>query len=226
MFLRNAMLMMGKVGFPFRLSLGVVVCTLELSAAVAARADTARIATFDAPRAFEAFHQAQAERAKFAEARQKTRSDERSEQLKLTRVELYELRDKVRDTSLPEDSRQEYFRKFQMKAHELNSLQRDINTYRQEQSRLIDEAMLKMTKHLLGIIRATVRDIAAAGSYDLVLETGGTTSSQVPALIYIRDATDITDQVIAELNKDAPNDAEVADNKNTGKNNRGAPEAP
>ena len=35
------MLMMGKVGFQFRLSLCIVVCTLELSAAVAAGAGTA-----------------------------------------------------------------------------------------------------------------------------------------------------------------------------------------
>jgi len=164
------------------------------------RADGLKIASFDAPRAFEAYEAAQAERAKFAEARKKVRTDERLERLKLTNVELDELRDKVRDASLSEDSRQEYYRKFQMKAHEVKSLRRDIENYREEQNRLINEAMVRQTKKLLDNIRAVVRRIAGENGYDVVMETGGTTSSQVSTLIYIRDATDITDRVIAELN--------------------------
>jgi len=60
--------------------------------------------------------------------------------------------------------------------------------------------MVRQTKKLLDNIRAVVRRIAGENGYDVVMETGGTTSSQVSTLIYIRDATDITDRVIAELN--------------------------
>jgi len=171
-----------------------------------------RIATFDAPRAFEEYYVALAEKEKVAAAKKKLAKDPRLEQLKLTRVELLELRDKVRDTSLPEEARQEYFQKFQMKAHELNALRRDINNFREEETRKIDEAMVLRTKELLYVIRSTVRKIAEEGGFELVLEKGGTTSSQISALIYVRDATDLTPLVIEHLNKDAPKE-EIADNK-------------
>lgn len=181
-----------------------------LGLAATLMAEKPRIATFDAAVAFESYHVAKAERTKVGEAKKKLASDPRVEQLKLTRVELLELRDKVRDTSLPEDARQEYFRKFQMKAHELNSLRRDITNSREEQTKAIDEAMVKKTKELLGTINATVQKVATAEGFDMVFEKGGTTSSQVSTLVYVRDATDITQQVIKELNRDAPVEKEVA----------------
>ena len=44
----------------------------------------------------------------------------------------------------------------------------------------------------------------------MVFELGGNTSSQIPTLIYIRNATDITDLVIESLNKNQPEDKKVA----------------
>ncbi len=173
-------------------------------------AEKPRFAVVNVPQAFDAYYVTRQEKEKVGEARAKLGKDPRIEQIKLTRFELLELRDQARDKSLSESVRDDYFRKFQIKAHELSSLQRDAANYIEEQTRIIDEAMVKKTKELLGVVRARVEEIAEAAGYDFVFEQGGTTSSQISALIYIRNADDLTEKVIAALNKDAPKDQEVA----------------
>ena len=64
--------------------------------------------------------------------------------------------------------------------------------------------MVRTTRELLGDVRAIVQKIAEEEGFDHVFEVSGETSSQLSTLIYIRNATDLTDRVIEELNKDQP----------------------
>lgn len=177
---------------------------LALSLSLPALAEKPKFAVVDVAKAFEAYHVTLEEKEKNKAARAELKKDKRLEQIKLTRVELLDLRENVRDTTLAEAQREEYFRKFQIKAHELRSLQRDTLNYLAEQNRIIDTAMVDKTKELLETIRSVVREIGEQGGYDYVFEKGGKTSSQIAPLIYIRNATDLTDLVIKTLNKDAP----------------------
>ncbi len=185
---------------------------LVLSLSLPASGEKPRFAVVDVAKAFEAYHVTQEEKEKNNNnaARAELKKDKRLEQIKLTRVELLDLRENVRDTTLSEAQREEYFRKFQIKAHELRSLQRDTLNYLAEQKRIIDTAMVDKTKELLETIRSVVREISEEGGYDYVFEKGGKTSSQIAPLIYIRNATDLTDLVIKTLNKDAPPEKAVA----------------
>lgn len=173
---------------------------LLLGLALPSAAQKPNFATVDISRAFEAYHITVAEREKIRQARAELKRDPRLEKIKLLEVELLDLRDRVRDTTLTDSERQNHFRKFQIKAQDLRALQRATIEHLDEQARIIDEGMVKKTRHLLGEIRAAVQKLALEGGYDYVFESSGKTSSQIQSLIYIRHATDLTDLVIEALN--------------------------
>ncbi len=200
----------GLFPLPRLLLLGSVALGLMLPAT----AGKPKFAVVDVTRAFEAYHLAAEEKARIVADRSKLKKDPRLEKIKLTRVELLDLRNNVRDGTLSEAEREEYFRKFQMKAYELRALQRDTVQNLEEQSKNIDADMVKKTRHLLGEVHAAIRKVSLEGDFDHVFEKSGKTSSQIPPLIYIRDATDITDLVIEVLNKDAPPKKDVATSLN------------
>ena len=192
--------------FPWLLSSLLIASGLSLPLL----AERPKFAVVNVTQAFEAYHLSVEEHARTRAAREELKKDKRLERIKLTRVELLDLRNNVRDATLPEAQRQEYFRKFQMKAHELRSLQRDTIHHLDEQNKTIDEAMVKKTRVLLEAVRAVVQNLGEEGGYDYVFEMGGKTSSQIAPLIYIRHATDLTELVIETLNKDAPAKKAVA----------------
>ena len=58
-----------------------------------------------------------------------------------------------------------------------------------------------------------VKDKAKADGYDFVFDKSGISLTTVPVLLYYKDAVDFTDQVVVELNKDAPPDTGKKDEK-------------
>lgn len=172
------------------------------------RAEKPKFAVVDVSKAFEAYYVTIEEKSNIQDARDELKRDPRLEKIKLIKVELQELRDKVRDSTFTETERRDYFRQFQIKTQDLRALQRATVEHIDEQARVIDEAMVKRTRQLLGEVREVVQRLAAKEGFDFVFEVGGKTSSQIPSLIYIREATDLTDRVIEILNNDGvdPND--------------------
>lgn len=169
--------------------------------ATSAFAGKPKFAIVDVTRAFEAYHVTVLEKENIEKARAALQNDPRFEKIKLLKVELLDLRDDVRDTTRSHDEREQAFREFQIKDRDLRVLQRETSEHIAEQARIIDTAMVKKTRHLLGEVRAAIQKIAQEGGYDYVFETSGRTSSQIPPLIYIRDAVDLTAPVIDALNR-------------------------
>lgn len=186
------------------LRLGVIsaCCLIGLGALQAQQKP--RIATVDAAELFAKYYRTDTEKDKLSKEHQKTVNDPRVAVITKTREELAKLNKQARSTSYSEDSRQEYFRQYQMKLHELRSLERDTIQYRQSRQKEINRQLVAISKILMSEVQSTVQRVAAAQHYDLVLDVSGDTSSQVPTLIYIRDATDITSQVLKELNRHKP----------------------
>jgi Skp family chaperone for outer membrane proteins len=181
-----------------------------LGLALPAFAEKPKFAVVDITRAFEAYHVTILEKEKIRESRAALKRDPRLEKIKLMELELVELRDKVRDVTLSEGERQLHYREFHLKDQDLRKLQRDAREDLSERSRTIDVAMVHKTRHLLGEVRAVVQKVSEEGGFDFAFEKSGKTSSQIPTLIYIRDATDITDLVIEILNNGNAVETDIA----------------
>jgi len=64
--------------------------------------------------------------------------------------------------------------------------------------------MVQRMKGILEEIRKLVEEKAKVDNYDYVFDKSGLSTSQVPFLLYTKDATDITAGLLKDLNKDAP----------------------
>ena len=182
---------------------------LGLLLSLDAAAGKPKFATLDMAKAFEAYHLTVTARAQVQEARKALQQDPRRETIKLLDVELRDLKAHVQDPIFTEAQRKDYYRRYMIKNHERLSLKREHEKHLAEQLNLINRGMVDKTRELLRNVRTIVRKIAEEDGYDHVFEVSGKTSSQLSSLIYIRNATDLTDRVIEELNRNRPN-AEVS----------------
>ncbi len=187
----------------------LLLAVLGLLLPLPATAGKPKFATLDMARAFEAYHLTISARAKVQEARKTLEQDPRGETIKLLDVELRDLKAQVENPTLTESQRRDCYRRYLTKNHERLSLKREHEKHVAEQLDLINKGMVAKTRELLRDVEAIVQKIAEEDSFDHVFEVSGKTSSRLPSLLYIRNATDLTDRVIRELNKNRPEE-EVA----------------
>jgi len=83
----------------------------------------------------------------------------------------------------------------------LDQHRRDVLVARHSE---LNKKMVVRMENLLEEIRALVAEWADQAGYDLVFDVDGLNTSQVPVLLFSKDATDITPIILKELNKDAP----------------------
>ena len=185
MFLRNLLLLV----------------TLGSALSPSLKAGRPHLATIDMAKAFESYHLTHEERNRVREARKALLRDPRPENLKLLEVELGDLRGKIQDPASEEKRRQQDYQRFLVKHHEYSTLKSEHERDHSAKLKILNESMVVVTRKLLNDIRIVVRKIAREEGFDHVFEIGGKTSSQLPSLLYIRDATDLTARVIEELNR-------------------------
>ena len=74
----------------------------------------------------------------------------------------------------------------------------------QQRNEDLNKAMMLRMRRILEEIRGIVAEKADQAGFDLVFDAEGLNSSQVPFLMYARDAVDITPVILKELNQDVP----------------------
>ncbi len=172
----------------------------------AAAQDKLKIATVDMQTLFKQYHRTNAaqkdvnvERAKIQQNK-----NERLETIRSLEDELQGLRKQLDDPSLSDKRKQELFKDFQGKTQEGVALDRERREFLQRRNAALNEKMVQKMRGILEEIRKLVEDRAKSDDYDYVFDKSGQSTSQVPFLLYTKDATDITAGLLAVLNKDAP----------------------
>jgi len=118
--------------------------------------------------------------------------------------DMEKLKRAVNDPILPQSQRAEKVADLEEKGRELRSLEQDIGEQQNRRSGQLKQEDMQIRKGIYDEILVVVKDKAKADSYDFIFDKSGMSLSTVPVLIYYKDAVDITDQIIVELNKDAP----------------------
>ena len=67
--------------------------------------------------------------------------------------------------------------------------------------------MVQRMRGILGEIQKLVEERAKAENYDYVFDKSGMSTSQVPFLLFTKDAIDVSAALLKDLNKDAPADS-------------------
>lgn len=164
------------------------------------------IATVDMQTLFKEYHRTNAAQKEINVERAKIQqnNNERLETIRELEENLQGLRKQLDDPSISDKRKQDLFKEFQTKTQEGVALDRERREFLQRRQTALNEKMAQKMRGILEEIRKLVEDRAKAADYDYVFDKSGQSTSQVPFLLYTKDATDITAELLEELNKDAP----------------------
>lgn len=183
----------------------VVVATV-LCGVAAAQEGKLKIATVDMQQLFKEYHRTNEAQKQInvERARIQKENNERLARIRDLDTELQNLRKQLDDPTLGETRRQEIYNQWSLKQQEGVGLDRERREFQNRRSAALNETMVQRMKGILEEIRKLVEEKAKQEDYDYVFDKSGQSTSQVPFLLYTKDATDITAVLLKDLNKDAP----------------------
>jgi outer membrane protein len=119
-------------------------------------------------------------------------------------TEMQKLKKEASDPIMNQDARQKKAVEFEEKAKELRALEQEIGEAQNRRSSQLKQEDMSIRKGIYDEILIVVREKSKTENYDFVFDKSGMSLSTVPMLVYYKDAVDITDQIVVELNKTAP----------------------
>jgi outer membrane protein len=182
-----------------------------------------RIATVDMQELFKRYYRTNEAQKQINVERARIQKDNNERLARIRELEsnLTSLRKQLDDPSYNESRRQSLFKDWQMQQQEGIALDRERREFLQRRNQSLNEKMVQRMKGILEEIRKLVEEQAKLDDYDYVFDKSGLSTSQVPLLLYTKDATEITAGLLKQLNKDAPDesfptDGETCDDLPTG----------
>ncbi len=180
---------------------------LAVSTAFSSAADL-KLAVIDMKKAFEDFHKTQEAAETYKGNYNKAAGEmrERQDAYKKLTTDMQQLDKKARDTILTPDQRQKAIAELNEKMKEARALEAEMQEFAERRIGQLKQEDMKIRQTLYEEISTVVRDHALKNGYDMVFDKTGVSLSTVPILIFVKEtaASDITSQVVVELNKNAP----------------------
>ena len=164
-----------------------------------------KIAVVDMEMIFKSYYKTKINSAKFKKqaATYKEYADNlANSQLKLEE-EFRALRDASQNIAFSETERESKRLAARDKYRQLEAKQNELQQYNREKSTKLKEQYDKMRKELLSEIRKNIAKYAKQQLYTMVLDASGKTMNNIPLIIYYQTEMDITDIIIARINKGA-----------------------
>lgn len=114
------------------------------------------------------------------------------------------LNEQTKNPALSTDAKTKAQQDLQAKAEEIQKKQNEVNSFRQNTQRSLQQRINTFKQLLLEEISKTATDIAKKKGATLLFDKSGPSLIGVPALVYFDASYDITDDVAKEINKDRP----------------------
>ena len=172
----------------------------------AAQEGKLKIATVDMQELFKQYYRTNEAQKQINVERARIQKDNNERLARIRELEnsLGDLRKQLDDPAINDSRKQQLFKDWQMQQQEGIALDRERREFLQRRNQALNEKMVQRMKGILEEIRKLVEEQAKTDDYDYVFDKSGLSTSQVPFLLYTKDATDITAGLLKDLNKDAP----------------------
>ncbi len=176
--------------------------------AVTAQQTTADIksATVDVDKLITEYHVAkkkisalQAERNNYTQER-----EQRQKSLNEVADKIKAIITKLRDKAMPQSEHDNLTEEYEDLVSQYKALNKDIEESDLDQTKEIKEKLALATRQLLDEIQGVIQQYAKDNGYHWIIDTSGVSNTQISPLIYARDSKDVTQPILAILNKDAP----------------------
>lgn len=191
------------------------VALLLATSLVPASAADLKFAVVDMSKAFSEFHKTKGAADGFKANVEKAHKEMNDLWLvyKNLMTDMQKLKKEASDPIMTPDARAKKAAAYDEKAKELRTLEQEIGVEQNRRSTQLKQEDVQIRRGIYDEILVVVRDKAKTEGYDFIFDKSGMSLSTVPVLIYYKDAVDITDQIVVELNKNAaaPAPAPAAD---------------
>lgn len=179
---------------------------LLLSGAGEVRAEAPKMATVDMQKLFKEYHRTITAQKQFNKeyARIQKSVNERAESINRTRRILETLNSALKKTDLKPEERSGKEREKQLISQELQIMDGDLKTFSQTEKLRVARLKAASMQGIMNEIGKRVREHSKEQGYDYVFDKSGKNTNQVSFFLYLKDAKDITANMLKELNKFAP----------------------
>jgi len=138
---------------------------------------------------------------------------------KALKAEFDKINAEYRDKSLNENSREKKREAAEDKLSELKEAEGNLMEFDKVFKKEIADQMRQMQLQIVGEIRGVIQTYVVENKIDIVFDSSGKTLNNVESVMYFDRRTDITDPILAIMNKNAPetekkNDVLTITNKN------------
>jgi outer membrane protein len=186
-----------------------VAVTMMFVASAVAQDAKLKIATVDMQLLFKEYYrtgEAQ-QQINLERARIQKDNNEKLTSIRQIETDIQSLKKQMEDPAISDQKKATVNKENQGKYQEGIQLDKERREFLQRKNQALNEKMMQRMKGILEEIRKLVEESAKAEDFDYVFDKSGMSTSQVPFLLYTKDATDITANLLKDLNKDAPADA-------------------
>lgn len=179
---------------------------VSLATTAVAEDSKLRIATVDMQELFKQYYRTNEAQKQInvERARIQKENNERLARIRELEEKLGKLRKELEDPAINDSKKQALFKDWQAQQQEGIALDRERREFLQRRNQALNEKMVQRMKGILEEIRKLVEEKAKIDNFDYVFDKSGLSTSQVPFLLYTKDATDITTGLLKTLNKNAP----------------------
>jgi len=167
-----------------------------------------KIGVIDMSKVFQEFHKTKTAAEKYKANYEKAAQEmhERQDLYKNLANEAQKLQKIAQDPIITPEQRQKYGAELGEKLKEIRSMEMEMQEFADRRQQQLKQEDMQIRKGLYEEILVVVRDRSKKDAFDIVFDKTGVSLSTVPIILHVREgaATDLTDQLIVELNKDAP----------------------
>src|SRR4051812_39672361 len=170
---------------------------------VAAFSQGMKIGTVDMNRAFKEYNKTKDAEAKINEAKNaaKKEYDDRAESYKKALEEINKLSQQLEAPALSADAKTAKAKERDEKIANIKNMEREINEFRQTRENQLQQQAMRMRENIIKEIKDIITERVKSGGYDLVFDKSGPSMNGVEVLLYSKDTTDFTTDVVTALNK-------------------------
>ncbi len=165
-----------------------------------------KIATVDMQQLFKEYYRTTEAQQQINVERARIQKDNNEKLTAIRQIEsdIALLKKQIEDPSLSDQKKAQVYKDHQAKDQEGIQLDKERREFLGRKNQALNEKMVQRMRGILEEIRKLVEERAKAENFDYVFDKSGMSTSQVPFLLYTKDATDITAALLKDLNKDAP----------------------
>src|SRR5436190_8949524 len=166
---------------------------------------TLKIGTVDMQRAFKEYNKTKDAESKVNDAKNaaKKEFDDRTESYKKALDEINKLNQQLDAPALSADAKATKAKERDEKIANIKNMEREINEFRQTREQQLQQQAMRMREGIVKEITDVVLERVKTNGMDLVFDKSGLSTNYVPVLLYSKDSSDFTTEIITALNKKA-----------------------